>query len=162
MVFVTFGTQKHSFERLIKKIVSSKELENEDIIIQSGYTKIDEKYKRDNIEYFNFLNEEKYNEYIKKSEYVITHAGVGSILSAVKLNKKVLVVSRLKKYNEHMDDHQTQIAQEFKKKKFVLILEEDDDIDKKIIKLKNFNMKEFKEKNNYIEIIEKTIDTMID
>ena len=52
---------------------------------------------------------------------IITHGGVGSIVSALKKNKKVIVVPRLKKYNEHIDDHQLEIVEEFKKRKHILL-----------------------------------------
>lgn len=107
MIFVTLGTQKQSFKRLLQEIEDCKMLDNEEIVAQIGHTKfISEKMK-----IVDFLDEEKFNEYIKKAEFVITHGGVGSIFSALLKEKKVLAMPRIKKYNEHVDNHQIEICE---------------------------------------------------
>ena len=45
---------------------------------------------------------------------VITHGGTGAIIGAIKKGKKVISVPRLKKYGEHVDDHQLQLIAQFK------------------------------------------------
>lgn len=49
--------------------------------------------------------------YIQKSDVVVTHAGTGSILDALRLGKPVIAVTN----PELMDDHQEEIAREFEK-----------------------------------------------
>lgn len=43
-------------------------------------------------------------------EHVVTHAGVGSILAARRAGHIPLVVPRLKRFNEHVDDHQAELT----------------------------------------------------
>jgi UDP-N-acetylglucosamine transferase subunit ALG13 len=43
-------------------------------------------------------------------DYVVTHAGVGSILAARNAGHVPLVVPRLKRFNEHVDDHQAELT----------------------------------------------------
>lgn len=45
-----------------------------------------------------------------RSDLVIAHAGVGSIIQANSLEKPLVLLPRLSKYGEHFDDHQLQIA----------------------------------------------------
>lgn len=107
MIFITLGTQKQSFKRLLDEIESCKILDNEEIVAQIGYTKfISQKIKT-----IDFLETEEFNKYIQNSEFVITHGGVGSIFDALLKDKKVIAMPRLKKYNEHIDDHQIEICE---------------------------------------------------
>ena len=45
-----------------------------------------------------------------KARVVIAHAAAGASLLALKHKKKLILVPRLKKYKEHYNDHQLQIA----------------------------------------------------
>ena len=107
MIFITLGTQKQSFKRLLDEIERCKILDNEEIIAQVGYTK----FVSEKIKTIDFLETDEFNRYIGNSEFVITHGGVGSIFDALLKNKKVIAVPRLKKYNEHIDDHQVEICE---------------------------------------------------
>ena len=93
MILVTLGTQDKDFSRLLK--VLDKEIEKgnikDKVIVQSGNTK----YKSNNMEIFDFVSNRKLEELIEKSKLVITHGGVGSILTALKHNKKVIAAPRL-------------------------------------------------------------------
>ena len=53
---------------------------------------------------------------------LITHGGVGSIISGLNKKKKIIAVPRLAKYGEHGNDHQLQINKCFEKKHFVVPL----------------------------------------
>lgn len=107
MIFVTLGTQKQSFIRLLQEIENCKILNNEEIVAQVGNTK----FVSDKIKTFDFLDQEEFNRYIENSEFVITHGGVGSIFSAILKGKKVIAMPRLKKYIEHVDNHQIEICE---------------------------------------------------
>ena len=50
---------------------------------------------------------------IRECDVLITHSGVATIIAGLKNDKKVIVVPRLAKYGEHVDDHQVQIAESF-------------------------------------------------
>ena len=77
--------------------------------MQAGLTK----YKSNKIKIFDFINSDEFDNYMKSADLIITHGGVGSILSGLKRNKKIIVVPRLKKYKEHTNDHQIQICNKF-------------------------------------------------
>lgn len=107
MIFVTLGTQKQSFKRLLEEIENCPLLRNEEIIAQVGHTK----YTSEKITTIDFLDSDEFNNYIRSCEFVIAHGGVGSIFSALLNNKKVLAVPRLKKFGEHVDNHQIEICE---------------------------------------------------
>lgn len=157
MIFVTLGTQDKSFERLLQVI--DKEIEKgtikDKVIVQSGYTK----YKSNNMEIFKSVSNDKFEELMRKADLIITHGGVGSILTALKYQKKIIAAPRLSKYNEHTNDHQKQIVEEFGKMGYILPLKDLTKLDKILIKVKTFKPKEFQSNNeNFKELITNYIE----
>lgn len=157
MIFVTLGTQDKSFSRLLKAI--DKEIEKgnikDKVVVQAGLTK----YKSKNMEIFDLIPADKFDQYIEKSDLVITHGGAGSILTALKKNKKVIAAARLSKYREHTNDHQKQIVKEFSQEGYILELRDFSKLSKLIEKSKSFKPKKFKSNTtNFINLIEDYIE----
>ena len=157
MIFVTLGTEDKDFSRLLKAI--DKEIEKgtikEKVIVQAGHTK----YESKNMEIFDLIPTDEFNEIIEKCDLIITHGGVGNILSAIKKNKPVIAAARLKKFKEHTNDHQKQIIGEFSKQGYILELRDFGKVGKMIEKAKTFKAKKFKSNtNNMIKLIEDYIE----
>ena len=83
MILIMLGTQNNSFHRLLEKVdeLINKKIIKEKVIVQAGYTK----YKSKNMEIFDLIPRNKLEEYQKEANYIITHGGVGSIISSLKL-----------------------------------------------------------------------------
>lgn len=157
MIFVTLGTQDKSFSRLLKAI--DKEIEKgtikDKVVVQAGLTK----YKSKNMEIFDLIPADKFDQYIEKSDLVITHGGAGSILTALKKNKKVIAAARLSKYKEHTNDHQKQIVKEFSDEGYILELNDFNKLGKLIEKSKKFKPKKFMSNTkNMIKLLEDYIE----
>ncbi len=157
MILVTLGTQDKSFERLLKlidKAIDDKIIK-EKVIVQAGFTK----YKSKNMEIFDTVSSDELDKLIKKADLIITHGGVGSILSALKYNKKVIATPRLSKYNEHTNDHQKQIVKEFADRNYILPLLDFNDFKKVYLKSKTFKPKKYESNNeNFTKMIKSYID----
>ena len=111
MIFVTLGSQKFQFDRLLKKI---DELVETGVIKDKVFAQIGAStYTPKHYEYTNFLDREKFAETMDSCNTVITHGGTGVIIGAVKKGKKVIAVPRLAQYGEHVDDHQLQLLHQF-------------------------------------------------
>lgn len=112
MIFITLGSQKFQFNRLLEEVdkLIEQGIITEEVFAQIGYSD----YKPKNYKYNKFLDRDEFTEIIKKCDKVITHGGTGAIINAVKNNKKVIAIPRLAKYGEHVDDHQLQIVKKFK------------------------------------------------
>lgn len=111
MIFVTLGSQKFQFDRLLKKIdelIDAKVITDK-VVAQIGAST----YTPKNYEYIKFMDREKFAETMDECSVVITHGGTGVIIGAVKKGKKVIAVPRLAKYGEHVDDHQLQLLKQF-------------------------------------------------
>jgi UDP-N-acetylglucosamine transferase subunit ALG13 len=139
MIFVTVGTHTQPFNRLLEKVdkLVEKRVIKEKVIAQVGYST----YRPRNYEYFTFTSEEKILELNKKARLIIAHAGVGSIITALQFKKPIIVVPRLKKFGEHIDDHQVQIAIAFEREGKVLACYQIDELEDILRKAKNFKPK---------------------
>ena len=94
MIFITVGTQKFQFNRLLKevdKLIEEKKI-TEEVFAQIGYSD----YKPKNYRYKDFIDRDEYANIMKKCQKVITHGGTGAIVGAVKQEKKVIAIPRLK------------------------------------------------------------------
>lgn len=158
MIFVTLGTQKQQFTRLLEMLENSVELKNEKVIVQAGHTK----FKSNFLEIYDFLEIEKMREYIKEAEYVICHGGVGSIIDSLNLGKKVIALPRLQKYVEHVDNHQIEICEKLKKEGYIEYILEDENIDDVIKRLKEKDYKKYVPDNFYLEKIENVIKELVE
>ena len=159
MILVTLGTQDKSFVRLLDSIQEQIDLGNikDKVVVQAGYTK----YDSSDMEIFDLIDRDKFNELIGKCDLLITHGGVGSILTGLKNNKKLIVCPRLSKYNEHVNDHQVQIVSRFYESGYILKYEEKDNLGDIINKAKKFKPKKFTSNvENFVKIIEKFIDDL--
>lgn len=111
-IFITLGSQKFQFNRLLKAVDELCEKEIVDaagVFAQIGYSDyLPRKYS-----YKNFLDRDEFSKEMGKADIVITHGGTGAIIGAVKKGKKVIAVPRLVKYGEHVDDHQLQLIKQF-------------------------------------------------
>lgn len=139
MIFVTLGSQKFQFNRLLKeldKLVNEGEI-TEEIFAQIGYSD----YRPQNYKYKEFLDREEFCKVMQKSDKVITHGGTGAIIGAVKSGKKVIAIPRLKQFNEHVDDHQVEITSQFKN---IGIIESEEDMKYLGELVKKIDYKEFK------------------
>jgi len=95
-----------------------------EMIVQAGHSS----YQSDKMEIFDFISREKLKKLYERAEYIITHAGAGSMLQAIKAKKKTIAVPRLQKYNEHVDDHQLQLAEKLQKMGYLLVFHDGDEM----------------------------------
>lgn len=154
MILVVLGTQDKSFHRLLDEVerLIDKGIIKEEVIAQIGYTEFTPRH----IKVHHFLNREEMKTLQKEANYVITHAGVGSIMECLEQKKKIIVVPRLKKYKEHTNDHQLQILNTFCNSGYVIGAREVEELETCIQKLKKFKPKQLQHKSNQkmINIIE--------
>ena len=111
LIFVTAGSHNQGFGRLIKKADEIAKETEEDFVIQKGHTD----YKPANAEFFDFASRDEMQELVKKARIVISHGGAGSIIFALNAGKPLIVVPRLKKYGEHVNDHQIELVRAMEK-----------------------------------------------
>ena len=152
MILVTVGSSKFNFDRLLKiidKLCEKNIINGKDVIAQIGYTD----YVPKNYKYFISVPSDEFKKYIDESDYIISHAGVGTIIKAVQKGKKVIVFPRRKKYNEHVDDHQMQIKKTLEDNGYVLSANNFNELVNNIKMIKSFKPKKYKSNNKKINKI---------
>ncbi len=159
MILVTLGTGDKPFKRLLEtidKLIDDGAI-NDKVIVQSGITK----YKSNNMEIFDLISKDEFNNLIGKADIIITHGGVGSILEGLKRGCKVIAVARKACFGECANDHQKYIIEEFSKKGYIIGVTDltYDNLKSVIIKSKNFKPKKFKSHTNeMISTLEQLIE----
>lgn len=154
MIFVTVGTQKFQFNRMLVEIdeLVEKGIIKDKIYAQIGYSD----YRPKNFEYIEFIDKDKFESMIEESDIILTHSGVGTIISGLKKEKKIIVYPRRAKYKEHVDDHQLQIAKSFYEKNLILVRWDDISLSEVIDDARNHSFNKYiSNRANVINIIEK-------
>lgn len=119
MIFVTVGSRNYPFDRLFRKLDELYEngTLNDEMFAQIG-TSV---YKPKHYVYRDFITPEEFEQRISAADIVVSHGASGSIMKALNAGKKVIAVTRLAKYGEHINDHQIQNNEAFCKNGYVLM-----------------------------------------
>ena len=119
MIFVTVGSRNYPFDRLFKKLDELYEdgTLTEEIFAQTGTST----YKPKHYEYKDFISQDEFLTKINEADIVVSHGASGSIMKALNAGKKVIAVTRLEKYGEHINDHQIQNNVAFGSNGYVLM-----------------------------------------
>lgn len=159
MIFVVLGTQKFQLNRLLAEIDKMIENDkvNDDVFAQIGHSD----YIPQHFKSVCFLDKKEFDYKIKNSDIIVTHSGVGSIITALQHHKPTIVFPRLKKYNEHVDNHQLDIALAFEKGNYVFCYKEDDDLAELIDNAKTHKFVPYiPSTENIIQVIRKYIEKL--
>lgn len=158
MILITLGTQDKPFYRLldaVQKQIDNKKIKDK-VVVQAG---ISSDFKSKDMEIFDLIPMDEYDKLITECDVLITHGGVGSIITGIRNNKKVIAAARLKKYGEHVNDHQLQIIENFTDSGYILSLNNFEELDSVLEQIKKFKPKKFKSNTeNFIKLIKKEID----
>ncbi len=157
MILITLGTQDKKFYRLlvaVQKLIDNKIIQDE-VVVQAGCSS---DFKSNDMKIFDLISLDEFDDLIKKCDILITHGGVGSIITGLKNNKKVIAAARLQKYGEHVNDHQLQIIENFSTAGYILSLDNFDELEKVLDKINKFKPKKYKSNTKkFINMLEKEI-----
>ena len=136
MILVTLGTNDKSFERLLAEVERLIDLGliQEEVVVQAGKTI----YHSEKMKIWDLLPMSEMEQLTKQCSLLITHGGVGSIISALKYGKRVIAVPRLEKYKEHVNDHQLQIIRNFGSSGCIIGTEGVEELENALEKAKTF------------------------
>jgi len=129
MIFVTVGTQL-PFERLIRAVDEiAPYLKGEKIIAQTNGGN----YIAQNIECKSYFTADEFNTIISQSRMIISHAGTGSIISALTHKKPIIIMPRRASLKEHRNEHQLATAKKMEELKFVNVTYNEHQLQKLIL-----------------------------
>jgi UDP-N-acetylglucosamine transferase subunit ALG13 len=109
LIFVTVGTQGQ-FDRLIRTVDTWAGLRGRgDVFAQTGPSA----YRPIHIRSKPFIDPNEFRQYVESAGLVIAHAGMGSIITALELGKRIIIMPRRADRGEHRNDHQIATANRF-------------------------------------------------
>ncbi len=105
--FVSMGNAHQPFTRLMDAVIAAKDSLPQPVTVQRGHTPCDDH----TLKPIAFMPAAQYEQRVLSANIVIMHAGAGSILHAIQAGKVPIVMARLRKFGEHVDDHQLEFAE---------------------------------------------------
>lgn len=108
MIFVTVGSQKFPFDRLLRQVdrLAEHRIITEEVAVQTGHSGYLPRFCQSQT----FYNREEFSALLERCDVLITHGGAGTMVEAAKRGKRTVVVPRLARYGEHVDDHQLELT----------------------------------------------------
>lgn len=101
MIFVAVGTQ-FPFDRLIRYVDEWAQTH-----MLSGIAQIAEgTYLPQQLQWQRFMTTDVFNQHLQAADLIISHAGMGNIITALDKRKPIIVMNRQFALGEHRNDHQ--------------------------------------------------------
>jgi UDP-N-acetylglucosamine transferase subunit ALG13 len=107
LIYVTVGTHVHPFDRLVSAADALAEAYDEEVLVQSGESKL----KAARARFVPYFPHDEHLENLKRCRLVITHAGPASIFEAADAGVPLVVMPRSSRHGEHVDDHQERFGE---------------------------------------------------
>jgi UDP-N-acetylglucosamine transferase subunit ALG13 len=104
VILVSTGTNGKPFDRLLRAVAELKL--NEELVLQHGPSNIRPAWAT----CVATTSFDEFSELVRRARVVITHAGAGSVLIALAHARRPLVIPRLARFREAVDDHQLDFA----------------------------------------------------
>lgn len=162
-ILITTGTAKeYDFSRLLRiidELCDSRVLLGSDLVVQS----CGNGYIPQNFEVHSMFSREEFEKHLQAADYIISHAGTGSVTTAIKAEKKVILFPRLEEYGEHIDNHQLEICKAFEEKGYVLVAKDKEELIACIKKIGTFQPKKFQSNTlSFAKIIENLLEINVE
>ena len=110
MIFTSVGTQL-PFDRLIRALDQwAYQNPQVEIFAQIGQTK----YVPEHMQWERTISAETFRSRLLDCSTVVAHAGMGTIISAIELGRRVVVLPRRAEFGEHRNDHQLATVERLK------------------------------------------------
>lgn len=138
MLFLTIGTL-FGFDRLVRAVdeaIGAGQIKDQ-VFAQIGPGT----YLPRNMKYVQVLDKDDFERTLASADGLISHAGIGSINAALKSGRPMVVLPRLKRHGEHVNDHQLHTAKKFESLGCVLVAYETSDLPGRCEELKTFKPK---------------------
>lgn len=134
MIFVTVGHQM-PFDRLVQAVDEwAGRSRRDDVFGQIGAGR----YRPLNLSWVDQLSPSEYAQRMAQASGIIAHAGTGTIIAALELNKPLLVLPRRSALGETRNDHQIPTARYFAERGSILAAMDEDELIEKIDELEWF------------------------
>ncbi len=123
-IFATVGNATQPFDRFVRMVDDVAGRTGLSTLIQIGRSA----WRPKNARAVAFVGRPEFERLVMEADHVITHAGVGSVMTAIALGKPPIVVVRRSALGEVIDDHQQDLAAELSQSGLVRVAESADEV----------------------------------
>lgn len=124
MIFVTVGVQL-PFDRLVRAVDEwASRAGRSDVVAQIGRTA----YVPKSLEFFATLQEAEVRRYVDQADLIVAHAGMGSIITALEMGKRIIVLPRRADLGEHRNDHQLATARKMAQHEMITVASNENEL----------------------------------
>lgn len=161
MIFVTVGTQDKQFRRLLEEVerLIKNGIITDTVIAQIGNTKFKTDLDSKFMHLIEFTTQREMEALIENADLIISHGGVATIIEGLNMNKKVIAVPRLKKYKEHVNDHQLQIVENFNDSGYIIGTKGVEGLESALERVQDFVPKKYNSNNE--KFVDKLVNSII-
>lgn len=127
MIFITVGNMD-PFDRLIRTMdewAKSSQCQ-EEILAQIGRGS----YQPKNFKYVEFLTPSEYVKSFERAQLIVSHAGMGTIITALEKGKPLIVMPKRASLGEQRNEHQLATVRHFQRSKQVLVADTDEELER--------------------------------
>jgi UDP-N-acetylglucosamine transferase subunit ALG13 len=107
MIYATVGTMFLDFPRLIHALDAIAESTGERVLVQTGLCTTIPAH----CEHFDFKSREDVVALQRDARVIVCHAGIGTVVEALRSRRPVAVVPRRLEFKEHLTNHQFDLAE---------------------------------------------------
>ena len=111
LIFVTVGNATQGFRRLLDaadRAAGAGLFGDESVFMQTGS---DESFHAIHCQQKSFIDMEQFERMLATASLVVSHGGAGTLLQVLRAGKTPIVMPRLQRYREHVDDHQVELVE---------------------------------------------------
>ncbi len=123
MILVTVGTQL-GFDRLIEAMDRLAPELGTAVIAQTGKGH----YVPQNMEAHEKIEPSRFEPMVKSAEVIVSHAGIGSVLTAARFSKPIVLLPRRASLHEHRNDHQMATVRKLAGRPGILIAQDESEL----------------------------------
>ena len=120
MILVVLGTHDQPFPRAVR-LANELTKPGEELVVQHGHTpplgQLAAQWRQ-------WCSRAELNALMRAARIVVVHGGSGCIVGAQRQGARPVVVPRLARYGEHVDDHQTQLSKRLEATQRVVVWHE--------------------------------------
>ena len=121
MIFLTVGSHE-PFDRLVRAVDGW--CNDNPAIEVFGQITGKGSYRPQHFQYADNLDIEAFDATMKRADFLVSHAGMGSIISALSLSKPIVVMPRKGSLQETRNDHQIATAAHLSGKKGIIVADD--------------------------------------
>ena len=134
-IFASVGTHPQQFDRLLKGLDElAKKDRSMGVFAQTGNSGYEPSFPHKK-----FLSGSEYEKKFEEAGIIISHGGAVTIINALQVKKKLIIVPRLKRFGEHTNDHQLDLARALERRGKALAVDDISGLANAIEKAKSFS-----------------------